>query len=311
MEEKMTKTYEPDSQFVDRLEWQLASEFRRANSLKPASGKIAVPRRLVAVAVAFGVLTTGVTLIKAADYIKDSWRKKIEVAKVETEVKLKNAHLDYARERASEAETRFSSGLIQEVEYRLRKRQADKAALELETSLLNRDEVKASGQASRNELYAPIVSGRDFVSDRLKLEKEEVELDLEARKRTMERFKQLAEAGLDQRGELEAIQTEIAGLKGTIDKIQARLGLRKRFVAGEITAEEVEIKDRITVAKSDFQQAQTRVESLKPRLERLQDLAARGMISKAEAQQLRYALDAAQAELKLAALEVDVLEKIK
>ena len=83
-EGKMPKNLEPDSQFVNRLEWQLASEFRRTDRLKPAAGKVAVPRRWSPSALAAGVLLMGVAATKAADLIKDSWRKKIEVARLET-----------------------------------------------------------------------------------------------------------------------------------------------------------------------------------------------------------------------------------
>ena len=90
----MPKNFEPDSRFVDRLEWQLASEFRRKDRLKPAAGKVAVPRYVVALSLAAGVLLMGVAATKAADLIKDSWRKKIEVARLETEVKIKSGLLD-------------------------------------------------------------------------------------------------------------------------------------------------------------------------------------------------------------------------
>ncbi len=307
----MNKIYEPDSQFVERLEWQLASEYRRANRLKPAAGKVAVPRRMVVVTLLVGVLLTGVAVIKAADYIKDSWRKKIEIARVETEVGLKKSRLESTLELASRAETRVSIGVIGEGEYQLVKLAAEKAALDLERSLLNRDEVKISGEAPWNELYAPVLGGRDFVSERLKVERKELERNLKQLERDWDRLKQMNEIGLVSGDELGPIQAEAAARKAMINEIQTRLDLRKRFVAGEVTAREVEIKDRKTVAESNLSQAQSKVDSLKERLEHLQSQEARGMISKTEVQQLRYALDAAQAELSLAALEKDVLEKVK
>ena len=68
----MSKIYEPDSQYLERLEWQLSSEYRRANRLKSSSGKVAVSRRMVAISLAVGILMTGVAVTKAADYFKDS-----------------------------------------------------------------------------------------------------------------------------------------------------------------------------------------------------------------------------------------------
>lgn len=307
----MSEIYEPDGQFLERLEWQLSSEYRRTNRLKPSSGKIAVPRRMVAITCMVGILMTGVAMIKAAEYIQDSWRKKIEIARAETEVKLKRAHLESTREMASRAEMRFSNGLVREEEYRVIQIAAKRAELDWNKSLLNLDEVKASGAAPRNELYAPEVGGRDFVSERLKIEIKEIELDLELFRSRVERLKQLVEKGLVQGDEFGLIQSEIAARKVTIDKIQKRLDLRKRFVAGEITAQEVEIKDRMTVAERNLHLAQSRVDSLSEQLKRLKTLETKGMISPLEIKQMQYALDAAQAELELATLEMDVLKKLK
>lgn len=307
----MSELTEPDGRFVERLDWQLSSEYRRLNRLNPSSGKIAVPRRMVAVTLLVGILLAGVSVIKAADYIRDSWRKKIEIARVETEVKLKTAYLEFTREMAATAETRFSSGVIGEEEYQYKKRQPEIAASALDRSLLNRDEVKASGELPRNELYAPAVGGRDFVGERLALERRELELDLEALKRSLGRFEKLVEVGVAPKGQLDAHQADIADRKALLDKLQTRLALRKRFLAGEVTAQEVDIEDRIAVAASDLRQARSRVESLKGQLERLQIRETMGLVSNTEVQRLRYVLDAAQAELSLAALEMDVLNKVK
>jgi multidrug resistance efflux pump len=311
MEEKMSEIYEPDNQFLERLEWQLSSEYRRASRLKSASKKIAIPRRVVAAACMAGILMTGVAVIKAADYIQDSWRKKIEIARAETEIKLRKAHLESIRERASRAEMRFSNGLIREEEFRMIQIAVERADLDLKKSLLNLDEVKASGEVPRNELYAPLVGGRDFVSERLKIEIKMIDLDSEQFRSRVERFKQLVEKGLAQGDELSQIQAEIASRKVMIDKIQERIDLRKRFVDGEITAQEVEIRDRMTVAERNLHLAQSKVDSLKERLKRLKSLESERMINPMEIKQMQYALDAAQAELELAALEMDVLKKLK
>jgi hypothetical protein len=306
----MRKTYEPDSQFVERLEWQLASEYRRTKRMKSA-GKIAVPRRIVTITFLIGALLTGVAAIKAAETIKDSWRKKIEVARVETDVKLKTAHLEATREMSARAERLVSIGMIQPEEYQVMKLGTEKATWDLKRSLLVLDEVKISGLVPRNELSAPLVGGRDFVSDRLKIEKKVIELDLELLESHLGRFQQLLKTAMVPGDQVDRIQAEIAARKGTIDMIQERLDLRKRLVAGEITAQEVEIKDRLAGAEDRYRQAQTRVETLKEQLIRLQALEAIGMVSATEVKQLQYALDAAQAELQLAALEKDVLEKLR
>jgi hypothetical protein len=310
MEEKMNKNYEPDNQFVDRLEWQLSSEYRRANRLKPPSGKIAVPRSIVAVTLAVGLLMTGVAVTKAADYIKDSWRRKIEVARVETDVEVKRVHLESIREMASDVKMHVANGLIREDEYQAIELAVENAELDFKRSLLNLDEVKMSGETPRNELSAPLVGGRDFVSERLEMEKKAGELALERLKFQFKRINQLVEQNLVRGDEIDRIQVDIANRKTMTEKIQERLDLRARFLSGEITAQEVEIEDRMMGAEKNLQLARSKVEFIKEILKHLEDREARGEISHTEIVQLQYALDAAQAELKLATLEMDVLEKL-
>lgn len=307
----MSNIYAPDGRYLERLEWQLSSEYRRANLLKPASGKIAVPRWMAATCLAVGILMTGVAVIKAADYIKDSWRKKIEIARVETEVELKKIHLESIREIASQMKSRVADGLIREDEYKLIDLAVKNAELDLQRSLSNLDEVKTSGQVPRNELYAPLVDGRDFVSERLEMERKAAELDLGQLRIQQERLSRLLEQNLVRADELVPIQTSIAGRKMMMDKIQRKLDLRARFLSGEITAQKAEIEDRMTEAERNLRLAQSRMESLKKELERLEALEARGKISHMEVTRLRNALDAAQTEWKLSALEMDVLEKLK
>jgi hypothetical protein len=307
----MNEIYEPDGKFVERLEWQLALECRRTSRLK-SSAKMAISRRAVALTIVVGAVMTGVAMIKAADYIKDSWRKKIEIARAETDVKLKKAHLDLRRELASKAETQVSNGLIPQEEYLVMKHAAERSALALEESLLNLDEVKASGEVPRNELYAPVVGGRDFVSERLKLNQKVIESNVQLlRSRYEQRLKQKVEKGLAPGDQMDEFQATIAAREKMIDEIQNRLDLRKHFVAGDITAREVEVKDLITVAEGKLRQWQSTVDSMKKRLDRLQTLQAGGLTSKAEPEQLQFSLNAAQTELKLATMEIDILKKVK
>jgi hypothetical protein len=311
MEVTMSKQYEPDSQFLERLEWQLSSEFRRTNRLKSSVGRIAIPRRVVTLSLMVGVLMTGVAMMKAADYIKDSRQKRLEIARVEAEVTIKEAHLESAQEMGKRAKTQFSNGLIRDEEYLVMKLGADRAGLDLKRSLLNLDEVRMSGEIPRNELSAPLVGGCDFVSERLKIEKEEMALDLRLYERRLGRIKQLVEKELIQGVQLEQIKAEIAVRKVMVDKIQHRLDLRKRFIAGEITARKVEIEDRKAVVGRNLQLAQSKVHSLKEQLERLKSLEAKGIISPSESKELEYALTAAEAELQLATLEMEALEKVE
>jgi hypothetical protein len=312
MEEKMSEQNRPESRFVERLEWQLSTEFRRANRLSsPSSKRVAVPRALVAVTLMAGILLTGVATIKAAEFIKDSWRKKIEIARAETEIILNKAHLESTREMELRAKQQFADGLIREEEYRVMKLAADKAVLALEESRLNLDEVKASGSIPSDRLHTPVKRGRDFVSERLKIREKRMELELEHLGRPLKRLQLLVEKGMVAGHELNQIQREIADREKILDELRKQLELRRRFVAGEISAREVEIKDRIAEAERKLHLVKSRVNALNTELKRVKDLEKKGLVSQTEAARLDYALSTSQAELKLAALELDILKKVK
>ncbi|MCJ7679352.1 MAG: hypothetical protein MUP70_01375 [Candidatus Aminicenantes bacterium] len=307
----MNKKYEPDSKFVEQLEWQLTSEYRRTNHLKSAPLKIAFPRWVVAMTVAVGVLLTSVAMIKAAEVIRDNWRKKIEVARLETDVELNRVHLASIQEISIQVKEQAENGVIHPEEYLAMKAAVAKAELNLKRSMLNLDEVKTSGDIPRDELFAPLVRGRDFVSERLKLDALEVTLDMEQMEGHKKRMTRLVEENLVREDERMALEAEVVSLQAALIKIKDKLDLRKQFLAGGISAGQVEIAGRLTEAEKKQQGAKSRVDTVQAQMNRLKDLESRGMINTMELKQMEYELSAAKAELKLATLEIEVLQKVK
>jgi beta-phosphoglucomutase-like phosphatase (HAD superfamily) len=143
------------------------------------------------------------------------------------------------------------------------------------------------------------------------IERKVLELDLGLRRARLERHKQRVDLGLAPREGLDEFLASTAVQEAGIGDIEKRLDLRKKFIAGAMTAEEVEIQDRMIAAEKDLRQAQSTVDSLKKRLESLQAKEAVGMISNTEVQQAQFSLDYAQSQLSLALLEKDILSKIK
>ncbi|MCK7468611.1 MAG: hypothetical protein MZU91_11230 [Desulfosudis oleivorans] len=166
----------------------------------------------------------GVAATKAADLIKDSWRKRIEVARLETEVKIKTAFLELKKDRAAQAEGRYSLGLVGEDEALVAKLGAERAAADREMSVLDLEEAKASGEAPRNELYAPLVDGRDFVGERLGIEKKVLQADLDLRRaRTEPALRHRVELGLAPKSALSEFAAALAGQEAGLEDIENRL----------------------------------------------------------------------------------------
>ena len=308
----MPSRFEPDNQFVDRLEWQLTSEFRRRDRLKPAPGRIAIPRSVAALGLAAGILLLGVAAIKAADVIKDSWRKKIEVARLETEVKIKTALLALMKDRAAQAGNRSSLGLVGEDEALDARSGAESASAALEKSMLDLEEARESGQAPRNELYAPLVGGRDFVGERLEIEKNMLQAELGRRLARSERsLRNRVELGLVPKSALTEFEAARTVQEAAIGDLENRQGLRKKFLAGEISAAGLEVQTRMGTAEKDLREAQSMIQALRPRLEDMRAQAAAGLVAVDEFKVLELGMDTAQAKADLAAQVIEILKTIK
>ena len=105
-----------------------------------------------------------------------------------------------------------------------------------------------------------------------------------------------------------------AAREAEIEKAQERIDLRKQFVAGALSAKEVEIGDRMALAERDQGEARSRVDSLQKQLKRAQDLESLGMAagpSDPSVEGLLLALNAAQEELALANLTIEILKGIR
>jgi hypothetical protein len=308
----MSSRFEPDAKFVDRLEWQLASEFRRRDQLKPARGRIAVPRSVAALSLAAGVLLLGVAATKAADLIKDSWRKKIEIARLETEVKIKTAFLEFKKEWSAQMENKRALGIISNEETLTSKSASQEAAAELDRTILDLEEVKASGEAPRNELYAPRVEGRDFVSERLEIEKKSYQFEMDLRRERIEpTMRHRFELGLVPKSDLDNVLAWLSVDEAGIKDIENRLALRRRFLAGEITAGELEIQTRMSAAEKDLREARSEVDTVGKGLEDLRAQEAAGVVPTSVLKAAELALNAAQAKADLALQQIEILKQIK
>ncbi|MCJ7680997.1 MAG: hypothetical protein MUP70_09755, partial [Candidatus Aminicenantes bacterium] len=107
------------------------------------------------------------------------------------------------------------------------------------------------------------------------------------------------------------LQAEMVSLHTALAKIHEKRDLRKQFIAGDISAGQVEIVGRLTEAEKKQQQTRQYVDRLLEQMKQLEELESRGVINAIELKQMEYELIAAKAELKLATLEIEVLQKVK
>jgi hypothetical protein len=256
-------------------------------------------------------LTTGVTVIKASEMIKDSWRKKIEVARAETDVRLAEFRLNSARAEAARLGRQVALGLAATDEGRQGDLFAREREIDVRRARANREEAEATGGPARDELYAPKAGGRDFVLERLKMDLEVADLRSESIALRAERLKRLEAVGLVSEAEGAALKREAAAQAERAKVIRGRIAQRERFLEGKADAMQVEVQGRLAEASARLKSAQAMVEAQQERLERLTRMSGLGLAPDSEVRTAQAGLEIEKAKMAQAALEIDILSKVK
>jgi len=167
--------------------------------------------------------------------------------------------LELATSEQKAAETRFSVGMS-DVKTVLDKgvavvtAQADLAIVELQL-----EEIRLSGREPRAELWAPRVSGRDFVAERLRIDMSVPEKTLEVGRKVAQDVAIRVEIGTLTPMDLEQARTLILCVESSITALQRKLAIRQQFLSGRIDAVETELR-ALEV------EAQQRANSLAPQI---------------------------------------------
>jgi outer membrane protein TolC len=119
------------------------------------------------------------------------------------------------------------------------------------------------------------------------------------------------ELGLVPKSALSEFSAALAGQEAAIGDIENRLALRRRFLSGEISAGELEIQTRMSAAQKELREAQSSIDTIRPRLDDLRAKAAVGLVTIDELRGMELGLSAVQAKADLALQEIEILKTIK
>ena len=152
--------HQPTREFRDYLEGEITREFRSHRSFA----------RLRVTAILLGTLAAGTTAGLASAQIRQGAQRDSLLETANSELYVAALRLELARSLAAEAASKHKVGAagldkVAQAEAELRKVEAIAARAKL-----NVDEIKASALPPRDDLNAPLVGTRDFVTERLQLD---------------------------------------------------------------------------------------------------------------------------------------------
>ena len=175
----MPDRHEPREAFVTRLESDLSAEVRRRRRSAPAV--IAAPwtrwlphsplrAALAVVTIVIVSMAIGGGIVVASYQAESKQMRDLLVANYEQRLQLASQRVNLAKEQLRTAEQRVSVGIEgQDTVFEARSRVIE-AEAQVTLVKLQLQEVTASGREPQSAVSSPLVSGRDFVTERWQVE---------------------------------------------------------------------------------------------------------------------------------------------
>ena len=299
----MRNQHEPRDQFVERLADQIHVEIQRRNRVLEAPPwtrwLVQSPLKAAAAIAALVIISMGIGgVVVAATYqAQTNEQRNILIASYDQRAALAQQRLAIAREYLKEAEQRLSVGLeghevVHEARFKVLQAEAEARSVELQI-----EEVRVTGREPLNSVSSPLVSGRDFVTERWK---SDLSVSQAARALEIERLsaaERRVAVGVGNPIDVETSKTRAVELEATSRGMAAKLDIRQQFLKRQIDAPMADL--RVLEAE-----AEQRRQTLQPRMELAQraarDVARRVQIGTAQQVELL------EAQLRLAQLAADL-----
>jgi hypothetical protein len=183
-------------------------------------------------------------------------------------------------------------------------------ALAQEASVLGLDaiEVGYTGREPDRRISAATVEGRDLVTERFDQELSSFDFRVSAAGRRAEELARLHEQGLTPDSELGRARELARDLTAQRDSIRRKKALRARFLRGELDGARVDLLGLLEDLQPRLERAEAELELAERDLAHAQTLFDAGVTGEREVRTRRHEVATAEAQLRLAQLELDTVE---
>jgi hypothetical protein len=296
----MGSTHEPNSEFVDRLEAQIGREVRQRNRAAQAPSWTQWSR-LKTTAVVTGLMlvsmAVGAGAVVAAYEAQGNELRGQLTSSYQQRADLAKQRLALAASQLAQDESRVAKGLASNAELMDGRLKVVQAQAEVQAIELQIEEVRATGREPRDEMSAPLVSGRDFVLERLRVAGSVPEKALDVEQTRLRETERRVSIGVGDAGELDAARLRVIEVRTALETLLQKGLIRQKFLTGGADAVETEL--RVLEAEAD-----QRRKALEPRL----DLARKEVDRTGRKVQVGAAgqMELAKVQLQLLQLQVEL-----
>lgn len=300
----------PRAEFITALEREVLRAYRAE---VPATALPLPPRRRwqdhwrVAAALIIG-LAFGTGAQMASAQVQDArtrgeLERSLDVERQMLQLRMQLAQQEFDRVRTAFAAGAISQQSLREATLGLRTAQSALARLEL-----NRSEVQVTSAAPRDELWAPLVQGRDFVKQRLQLEAELVQQFLTTAESQLAEISRAVGVGAASIGDLQSVQMDVAEASRRFALIAAQLRIRDQVLANKLPPDEATRRLQFEAMQLEATQAQLALTIANERLALARRQAAAGTLTELDVKRLE--LDIMEQQLKIDRMKVEMRSQI-
>jgi outer membrane protein TolC len=296
----MLNQHEPDNEFVKSLEWRIDRELRLRNRSFQATGWFLRSRvRAVLGLVGLMALSMGIgaAVLAGAYQAQNKERRAPLISEFQQRAELARQHLASNTEQLQRKERDVSLGVAPGIEMLEIQVNVAKAQAQLRLAELHLEEVRITGHDPLSNLSSPLVSGRDFIGEGLRIEMSVPQAALELEQIRLRDTKKRVEVGVVSPIEIEVSRLRIVEVEAAIESFRKKKDIRQSFLDRRIDGPEVELR----VLEVEAEQRQ---KTLIPKVELAREEldATRKRVQAGIAERVLIA----EAELRLQKLETDV-----
>ena len=307
----MSDRHEPRDAFVSRLEGDITAEVRRRQRSAPAETATAWPRWLLhsplraalsMVALVIVSMAIGGGIVAARYQAESKQMRDLLVANYEQRLQLATQRANLVKEQLRAVEQRVSVGVegqdaVFEARFKVTEAEAQVRLVRLQL-----EEVTASGREPQNAVSSPLVSGRDFVTERWQIEVSIPTAAFDVAKTRVDALTRRVAVGMVDRIEVDAARTQLMEIEATIVAWRRKLDVRQQFLKKSLDAPLAELRVLEAEAEQRGQALIPRIALAKSQVERISVNQKSGTATSVELAEAQLRLQ----ELTLERVKADV-----
>ena len=303
----MSGAHEPREEFVNQLELQLRADLRRRNlATGPRLWTLQSTRAaaLTIAAIALGSMALGGGVVATAYEVRLSEQRNVLLETMEQQAVIARQRLALAIQQLQEAERRVSVGIapgdsVSDAQFRVRETDAEVKLIDLGV-----EEIRASSREPMQALSAPLVSGRDFVTERLRVQMSVPVAAIDLGRSRIQAARTRINLGVADPNDLDRSGTSLVDLEARVAEAESAVGTFQR----KLEIRQTFLKNGVTAVVADLRGLQAEAEGRRLALGRQID-AARGHVQALKAKVNVGTVDPlklAESELRLQQLQLDL-----